>query len=215
MCGRFTLHANMNLLLSQFAQEAGLVPDWMPRFNIAPSQSVPVIRDGKLTMLRWGLIPSWAKEAKIGYSMINARADTVATKPAFRKAFESRRCLIPADGFYEWQKLGKVKQPYFFHRPDDSLFAFAGLWESNREFGESCSLVTTTANGVVSVAHDRMPVVLDRSDWQAWVSPSSSKAQLEGLLRPAADDYLVATPVSQFVNNPKNEGAGCIEPLAK
>ncbi|MFO0898004.1 MAG: SOS response-associated peptidase [Pirellulales bacterium] len=162
MCGRFTLRQVPHEWVKQLA-----LPIFSPRYNIAPTQQVLAIRQREgireAVELRWGLIPSWADDPKIGNRLINARAETVATKPAFRQAYKRRRCLILADGFYEWQKQGKTKQPYFIHRPDDQPFAFAGLWEwwkGNVLEIASCTIITTEANELMRPLHDRMPVIL-------------------------------------------------------
>jgi putative SOS response-associated peptidase YedK len=197
-----------------------------PRYNIAPTQDVAVIRaDGAgrrtATMMRWGLVPSWSKAMTSGPPMINARSETLAEKPAFRSALRSRRCLVPADGFYEWQLTpsgGKgKKQPYYIHRPDGQPFAFAGLWESwkNPESQlaiESCTIVTTAANAALSNLHDRMPVVLAPADYSLWLDPHVHEPEkLQHVLAPCGDDELVAEPVSTHVNRAANDDARCIE----
>lgn len=212
MCGRFTLRTNLYLLASEFGYDQSVTSDWRPRYNIAPTQQIFVLREGLLSQMKWGLIPPWAREAKVGNTMINARGETIAEKRSFKKPFEKQRCLIPADGFYEWQKLGKEKQPLLFELHDKGLFAFAGLWEANKEFGESCTIITTSANGTLAPYHDRMPVIVDRADWQIWLANSSSKAQLESLVRPAPNDLLTTTPVSKTVNSPRHDGPECVEP---
>jgi putative SOS response-associated peptidase YedK len=163
------------------------------------------------------LIPSWATDIKIGYKMINARSETVVGKPAFRAAFKRRRCVIPADGYYEWKAVGKLKQPYLFHRKDDKPFGFAGLWERwehGDEPVESCTIVTTDANKVSGQIHNRMPVILDEQGVAEWLHPSSEAADLTALLKPASDDLLVATAVSKLVNSPKNEDPKCVEAVS-
>lgn len=218
MCGRFTVRARLNQIAADFRPT--VTPDLPLRYNIAPTQSVPVIRqvgngDRQLDLLHWGLIPSWADDPKIGNKMINARADGVATKPSFRSAFKQRRCLVVTDGFYEWQKVGSKKQPYFIHRPDDRPFAFAGLWEHWRR-GElaidSCTIITTEANELMRPLHDRMPVILQPEDYDLWLDPAvQAREKLEPLLRPAAEDFLEAYPVSTTVNKPINDAAECIQ----
>jgi putative SOS response-associated peptidase YedK len=197
--------------------------DLLPRYNVSPSQSVAAIRhaDGRRTLarLRWGLIPSWAKDPKIDYQCINARAETVATKPAFRSAFKRRRCLIPADGFLEWQKLSaKKKQPYHIRLRDESVFTFAGLWECwhppEGEPVETCTIVTTEANDLVRPLHDRMPVILDGGDRDAWLAPDAEAVLLQPLLRPFPAELMEAVAVSTLVNSPKNDLPECLEPLA-
>lgn len=210
MCGRYTLSARR----LERAEKAlySLFPELDPRYNIAPSQDVPIIRESpegkyELVMARWGLIPRWAKEPKTGYSMINARAETVTAKPAFRDAFRRRRCLIPADGFYEWKKAGTVKQPFHIRLRGGGDFAFAGLWERWRGEGqeiESCSIIVTDANDLLRTIHDRMPVILDPTDYAAWLNPENRDAEaLAGLLVPYSAERMEAVPVSRRVNSPK------------
>jgi putative SOS response-associated peptidase YedK len=217
MCGRFTLRTPASVLVRQFALGAGLQ---LPlRYNIAPTQQVPVVRavEGgrQLAMMKWGLIPSWADDPKIGYSLINARSETAATKPSFRAAMKSRRCLIPADGFFEWKKEGKKKLPIYFRRQDDQPFAFAGLWERWSKAGdpvESCTILTTSANELVQPYHVRMPVILSQRDYTAWLDPQTTDAaKLSYLFEPCRVDELTAYPVNPVVNNARHEGADCIE----
>jgi putative SOS response-associated peptidase YedK len=191
------------------------------RYNIAPSQKVLAVRQEagggrEGVMLKWGLIPSWAKEPGIGNSLANARADTVAEKPAFRSAFKRRRCLVVADGFYEWGKGDGGKIPYYFQLKDSGPFAFAGLWErwdKGEEPIETCTLITTEANGVVGQIHDRMPVILMPGDYEHWLDPKQQEAgPLKELLRPLADELMINHAVSKLVNNPRNERRECIEP---
>jgi putative SOS response-associated peptidase YedK len=178
MCGRYTLHTSRERLLEHFQLQSRL--ELVPRFNIAPSQAVPAVRQGEeqreLVMLRWGLIPAWAKEEKSGYRMINARAETVASKPAFRSALRYRRCLLPADGFYEWRAGPRGKQPYYIRLREGDVFAFAGLWEHwegpDGKVIESCTIIVTNANEVLRPVHDRMPVILDPADYHRWLDPS-------------------------------------------
>lgn len=201
------------------------VPPFTPRFNVAPSQPVPVVRlapqqpqpQRELVWLRWGLIPSWAKDPAIGNRMINARAETVAEKPAYRAALRRRRCLVAADGFYEWQRTGKRKQPYFIRMRDDRPFALAGLWEAwegpDHSSIESCTLLTTEPNELLRPIHDRMPVILAADDYPRWLDPAAEEpGRLAPLLRPYPGGEMVAGPVSTFVNSPANEGPKCIEP---
>jgi putative SOS response-associated peptidase YedK len=211
------------------AEHFGLldVEPLQPRFNIAPTQAVAAVRRvpessepaRQLVLLRWGLVPSWAKDPKIGNSLINARAESVAAKPAFRTAFRRRRCLVVADGFYEWQRTGTKKQPYFIRLADDRPFAFAGLWEfwegPDHSALESCTLITTSANELMAPIHDRMPVILSPDDYDRWLDPAIQKPdQLQPLLRPYPSGEMLAYPVSTHVNNPRNEDAECIAPAA-
>ncbi|MGE0759236.1 MAG: SOS response-associated peptidase [Pirellulaceae bacterium] len=223
MCGRFTLRTPLTQLIEQFEVSSQL--QVALRFNIAPTQSIVAVRapaDGtgrELVLLKWGLIPSWADDPAIGNRMINARADGVATKPSFRSAFKKRRCLILADGYYEWQKVGAKKQPYLIHRQDDGPFAFAGLWERWRggadgEAIESCTIITTDANPVTRPIHDRMPVILEPEDYDRWLSPDvQDREELESLLVPSLTQDLVADRVSTYVNNPRHEDEACVQPI--
>jgi putative SOS response-associated peptidase YedK len=221
MCGRFSLRASGADLAEQFGLAEA--PDLPPRYNIAPTQPVAVVRAGPggvaLALLRWGLIPRWAKGPEIGSRLINARAEAVAEKPAFREAFRRRRCLVPADGFFEWQARGGRKQPYHFRLRDGRPFAFAGLWESWRgedgEALESCAILTTEANGVVGPVHGRMPVILGPADYGRWLDPRAQEpGQLRPLLRPYPAEEMAACPVGPWVNDPRHEGPRCLEPLA-
>jgi putative SOS response-associated peptidase YedK len=192
-----------------------------PRFNVAPSQSVAVVRlnrDGgrSLGVAKWGLVPHWAKELP-KVRPINARAETVATSGMFRQAFGRRRCLVPADGFYEWRKVGGAKQPMFVHFPDDRVFALAGVWERWRERDgddplDTCAVVTTTPNEVMSPIHDRMPVILRPGDYAAWLDPNTSPDAAANLLRPYGDGELEAVAVDRAVNSPRNDGPECLRP---
>jgi putative SOS response-associated peptidase YedK len=218
MCGRFTLRTRAGQIAEEFKLAA--VPDLPLRYNIAPTQRVATVRqvgsgDRQLDLLHWGLIPAWADDPKIGNRMINARADGVATKPSFRSAFKQRRCLVVADGFYEWQKTGAHKQPFYVRRPDGRPFAFAGLWEHWRRSElaiDSCTIITTDANELMRPVHDRMPVILQPEDYDLWLDPGvQAREKLEPLLRPAAEGLLEAYPVSTLVNRPGNDVAECIE----
>lgn len=200
----------------------GVVPDVAPRYNIAPTQSVAVVRERvqgarELVLLYWGLIPSWSRDRAMGARMINARAETLAEKPAFRGAFRARRCLVVADGFYEWQKLGDRKRPHHIRMADGRPFAFAGLWErwegAGGEAVESCAIVTTTPNRLLAPIHDRMPAIVEPGLYAAWLDPRQHDADaLAGILRPYAAEDLIVTPVSQRVNNPANDGPECVRP---
>lgn len=172
----------------------------------------------ELTLLHWGLVPFWSKDKKIGYRTINARAETVASKPTFRAAFRHRRCLIPADGFYEWQTQPGGKQPYYITLQEQGLFAFAGLWEQwrgdNDEVLESCTLIVTEANALMQPIHHRMPVILDPKDYDTWLDPANAaKREPAALLKPYPAQRMAAYPVSREVNNPKHTDASCIAPL--
>ncbi len=222
MCGRFTLRTPAKEIAVLF--DLNEIPDLTPRYNIAPTQSVAAIRrDTKsqvdnFVLLRWGLIPFWADSPKVGYRMINARAETVSEKPAFRNAFEKRRCVVLADGFFEWKKIGTKKQPFYFYLQDEQPFAFAGLWERWRrvdETIESCTIIVTEANELVEPIHDRMPVILPKASHEMWLDINfQDKAQLESLLTPFPADEMASHPVSTVVNSPRNDESGCVSPLA-
>ncbi len=220
MCGRYNLITDAQALVDFFELRNSLLIE--PRYNIAPSQSIPVVRaDGQgreLVFQRWGLVPHWAKESKIGYSMINARAETVAEKPSFRDAFRYRRCLIPATGFYEWKPINAGKQPYNIRIGDGLLFAFAGLWESwkgeDNKLLETCTIIVTKANDAISPIHDRMPVVLSPSEYSTWLAPTiTDPDRLTPLLRPCPADWVNSYPVSRLVGSPKNDSPECILPV--
>ena len=198
-----------------------------PRYNIAPTQPVAIVRvdpDRSLmlpqrewTHVVWGLIPGWAKDPSIGARLINARSETAADKPSFRAAMKYRRCLVPADGFYEWQKVPGGKQPMFIHRMNHAPFAIAGLWERwtspDGSLIESCTLLTTEPNAMMAGIHNRMPVILDPVDYAMWLDAGHVKPDaVQHLLRPCPDDWLTAYPVSTVVNNARNETPACVEP---
>ena len=214
MCGRLTQSSKT----IDYARMLDAVPSMTakPSYNVAPSQPITICRmNGERTLLqvRWGLIPFWAKDTKTGYSMINARAETVATKPAYRSAFKKRRCLIPTDGFYEWQARDSGKQPYFIHREDKQPFALAGLWEhweKDEQLIESCTIIVTSANKVLSPIHDRMPVIIDPENFQSWLDPERDGNELTGLLVPHAESGFEAYPISTAVNKPTNNDPGLI-----
>jgi putative SOS response-associated peptidase YedK len=221
MCGRYTLYAPKAEVLADLF---GLtdVPPLEPRYNITPTQQVPAVRactdapGRELVLLRWGLIPSWADDLSIGNRLINARAETVASKPSFRSAFRRRRCLLVADGFYEWAQEDGRKQPYYFRLKDGQPFAFAGLWEEWQRGGESvasCTILTTTANNLLASYHERMPVILPRQDHSPWLDRQlQDPAMLEALLRPYPSGEMAAYPVSARVNNPRNDDPQCLQP---
>lgn len=225
MCGRYLLKAPADALRRAF----GFVeqPNLMPRYNIAPTQDAPVIRERRepkgertLQMLRWGLIPWFAADMKGGAKLINARGESVAIKPSFREAFRKRRCLVLADGFYEWRVEGKLRQPYLIQRRDHEPFAFAGLWERwvpkvqppDPPYIDSFSIVTTSANALLKPLHERMPVILAPEDWGRWLDRGASEADLKALLKPAAEHLLSYVPVSTRVNAAAPDDAGLIEP---
>jgi putative SOS response-associated peptidase YedK len=200
-------------------------PDLEPRYNIAPTQMVAVVRlDAKtarrqLRLMKWGLIPFWAKDPSIGSRLINARAEDAAEKPAFKAAFRYRRCLVPADGFYEWKKVERKRQPYFIGSADKKPFAFAGLWERWKgpqgDTIESCTILTTDSNDLVQPIHDRMPLILKVEDHDLWLDPAVQKPEdLQHLLKPYPSEQMTGHPVSPNVNKAAYESADCIEPVA-
>ena len=224
MCGRFTLRAELARIAEWF--EVADVPRWRwrPRYNIAPTQPVVACRlgaDGRrqLVQLRWGLIPAWAADPAFGARCINARAETVHQKPAFRSAFTRRRCLVPADGFFEWRTEGKVKQPYWCGMADDGLFAIAAIWERWQKDGaepiESVALLTTEANDTVRPIHKRMPVILPRRTYAAWLDPATDRTSLRALLGPFPSRAMKCYAVSRIVNRPAEDGPQCVEPLPR
>ena len=215
MCGRYTLKTDAR----QIQAELGLdeTPALQPRYNIAPTQAAPiVVEPGKLTLAQWGLIPHWAPDATIAGRLINARADTLEEKPAFREAFKRRRCLVVADGFYEWQHAGKVSQPFFIHLQSGRPFTFAGLWETWRAPNGldvvSFTVVTTRANELMSRLHDRMPVFLSPEQRVKWLAPTEDLAALESLLEPVTPEPLAAFEVERHVNSVAVDDARCLEP---
>ena len=221
MCGRYTLRTPVERLAEEFGFEGSPV-EISANYNVAPTQSVAtVLEEGgqrRLEVLRWGLIPPWADDPQIGSRMINARSETAPEKPSFRRAFRERRCLIPADGFYEWQRTNGAKQPFYIHMQDGRPFAFAGLWESWGKGGEgevrTCAILTTEANAVVGEVHERMPVIVAPDAYDVWLDPASERDELVGLLGPYPVDEMEAYPVSRFVNSPSNNDPRCVEPAA-
>ena len=219
MCGRFTLRTPPRDIAELFRLVD--VPELHPRYNIAPTQPVAAVRqigqDRELSLFQWGLIPSWAKDPRMGAQLINARAESIATKPSFRSAFRRRRCLIFADGFYEWQKTrAKTKQPFYIRLANDRLFAFAGLWEhwegADSAAIESCTIITTDANDLLRPLHDRMPVILPEQEYGRWLDPQlDDPVKLQALLKPYPAEQMTAYPVSTFVNSPRSESPRCIE----
>jgi putative SOS response-associated peptidase YedK len=224
MCGRYTLHHTLKEIEERFGVEA-IEELISPRYNIAPSQTVPVIRRAQLgedlremAGCKWGLIPYWAKDPKIGNNLINAKAETIADKPSFKQAFARRRCLIPADGFFEWKKRGKEpSQPIYVRKRGGGLFAFAGLWEEWKtpegETLESCTIITVEPNELISKIHHRMAAILNPDDEATWIDPQSKIDDLPRLLRPYESDDLEAIPVSRAVNSPAHNSPDCIAPV--
>ncbi len=216
MCGRYTITTPPAALRRLFAFLN--LPNLAPRWNVAPTQAAPVVRltpaGRALHLLRWGLIPAWAKEPNNSAPLINARADTVATKPSFREAFRSRRCLVPADGFFEWRIEQGRKQPYCIALEGGAPFAFAGLWEAWRgpaETIESFAIVTTEANDALRPLHERMPVILPPEAYEGWLA--GAPAEAHKLLRPLPSDQVAFQPVAPRVNSAKHDDPGCVAPL--
>jgi putative SOS response-associated peptidase YedK len=223
VCGRYRLSRRKQIIEEHFDSVSG-EEDWSPRWNIAPTQPIPVIRQNpkepirELSLMRWGLIPSWAKDASVAAKMINARSETASTKPAFRDALKSRRCLIPADGFYEWMRTGKTKQPYCFEINEGQLFPFAGIWDRWKDPSDgwikTCSILTTTPNAVTATIHDRMPVILDPDSYDLWLDPDMTKVEaVSDLLRPFDARMMRCYPVSTRINHVANDDEGCSAPV--
>ena len=224
MCGRYRLSRRKQILEEHFLGQFDELDDWNPHYNIAPTQHVPVIRQHPkepvrmLSLLRWGLIPSWSKDSSGAARMINARSETVNTLPAFREAFKLRRCLIPADGFYEWKKNGTTKQPYCFEVNHGELLAFAGLWDRWKnpagEWIRSCSILTTTPNAVTEKVHDRMPVILDPDNYDLWLDPGMRDvAVISELLKPFDANQMREYPVNTRINNVANDDEESARPV--
>lgn len=223
MCGRYRL-SRRKQIVEEYFDSVSSEEDWAPRYNIAPTQPVPVIRQHpkepvrQISTMRWGLIPSWARDASGAASMINARLETASTKPAFRDALKSRRCLIPADGFYEWRRDGKTKQPFCFEVNQGQLFAFAGLWDRwknpSGEWVKTCSILTTTPNAVTSAVHDRMPVILDPNSYDLWLDPGMNNVvEVSNLLKPFDAGLMRSYPVSTRINHVANDDEECSRPV--
>ncbi|TAJ06965.1 MAG: SOS response-associated peptidase [Nitrospirae bacterium] len=222
MCGRFSQTSSPEVVAEQFGF-VGVPLFLTPRYNIAPSQPVAVVRTHhesgmrECVLLRWGLIPSWAKDQAIGYKMINARAETASEKPAFRGPFRSRRCLILADGFYEWQREGRRKQPFYIRLKDRRPFAFAGLWDKWEPQGgeavESCTILTTGPNDVLKPIHERMPVIVAPQAYSLWLDPTVQQVEaIRPILQPYSADRMEVYPVSLLVNNSRHNAPTCLEP---
>jgi putative SOS response-associated peptidase YedK len=223
MCGRYRL-SRRKQMVEEYFDCVSDEPDWNPRYNIAPTQPIPVIRQNpkeptrELSLVRWGLIPSWARDSSVAAKMINARSETASTKPAFRDAMKSRRCLIPADGFYEWQKTEKGKQPYCFEVNGGELFAFAGIWDRWKDASgmaiETCSILTTTPNAVTAPVHDRMPVILDPDNYDLWLDPGTMDvSEASELLKPYDARQMRCYPISTRINHAANDDPECSAPV--
>ncbi len=225
MCGRYTLVAPSDLVVDLFKIDEPI--ELAARFNIAPTQEAPVVLvepepspRRRLEQFRWGLVPFWAKDRSLGDRMINARSETVAEKPAYRASFKKRRCLVVADGFYEWQATGGPKQPYFFRLRSGQPFAMAGLWDRwdkapDENPLQTYTILTTGPNEVVAPVHHRMPVILQPSKYESWLDPNNQdRTELNELLVSSPAEEMEALPVSTYVNNPANQGPRCIEPIS-
>ena len=229
MCGRYALRTSTPKLARLLGVEPKSISDrvdsFEPSYNIAPTQSVLACRSNReftpeLVTMRWGLIPSWSKGDTGKFSMINARAETINERPAYRTAVRFRRCLIPADGFYEWQRRPEVKQPYFIGLRSAEPFAFAGIWErwkdANRQSLISCSIITTEANQALRAIHYRMPVILEEADYEKWLNPRvTNRDEIAPMLRPYADEAVISYPVSSFVNKAANNDERCWQSIAE
>jgi putative SOS response-associated peptidase YedK len=223
MCGRYRLTAKERYLRDHFGLDVGV--KWLPRWNIAPTQMIPTIRQHPkeptriFSLMRWGLIPCWAKDPSIGLKAINAMSETAALKPVFRDAFKYRRCLIPADGFYEWKAIGpKQKQAYNFGTLDGSAFAFAGLWDRwlqpDNTMLETCAILTTPPNSLVAAVHDRMPAILNEEDYDCWLDPGiTDPKRVAGCLKPFDQNLMKKYAVSDRVNRPENDDETCAEEI--
>ena len=222
MCGRYRLSRRKQLVEEYFDCDPW-DEDWSPRYNIAPTQTVPVIRQNpkepirELSVMKWGLVPHWAKDSSGAVGMINARSETASTKAAFHDPIRFRRCLIPADGFYEWKRDGKTKQPFCFEVNQGRLFAFAGLWDRWKDPGgnwiKTCSILTTTPNAVTSSVHDRMPVILDPDNYDLWLDPGVTKVEaVSDLMKPYDARLMRSYPVSTRINHVANDDEECSAP---
>ena len=220
MCGRFQLKPEEDWMAEFGVPDP---PELTPRYNIAPAQDIVAIRREaggvrRAGLLRWGLVPSFAEDPAVGNRMINARAETVARKPAFREPFQKRRCLVPADGFYEWRRMGGARDPYLLKMRDGHTFAFASVWDRwGRDVAriESCAILTTGANALLAPIHDRMPVILDRSDYDLWLDPEAREEDLQRILRPFPATEMMAVPVSARVNSTAVDDPECERPVAE
>lgn len=219
MCGRYRLSRRKELI-EQYFDSASWDDDWSPRFNIAPTQPVPVVRQNpknpvrELSLMKWGLIPYWARDASIATGTINAKSETAASKPAFRDPLKSRRCLVPADGFYEWKRKGTSKQPFCFEVGEGELFAFAGIWDGWQDpsgrWVKTCSILTTTPNALTTTVHDRMPVILESADYDLWLDPRTQNvALISKLLKPYDARAMRFYPVSMRINHVGNDDEQC------
>ena len=220
MCGRFALTADLDYLIERFQIAYPIEFDYAPRYNIAPSQNVTVVVKGqkgnKMGQLRWGLVPSWAKDPNIGYKMINARSETAHEKASFKHSLRSRRCLIIADSFYEWKRENSSKQPHRIYLKHNKPFAFAGLWSTWEKEGTklaTCTVLTTSSNELMCELHDRMPVILPNEAEETWLDPQTDLDTITGMLQRYPASEMAHYPVSHKVNSPKSEGKELAEPI--
>ncbi len=225
MCGRYVRRADKQRIAEHFRVDPGTFPDLRQSYNVAPQTIQPIVRlnretgEREIVLMRWGLVPFWARDAKIGYSTINAKAETIAISPSFREAFRRRRCLVPADAFYEWQKIdAKTKQPFAIGMKDGSPYAFAGLWErwrdpATKEVLETYTIITTDPNELLEPLHNRMPVILHPKDYDRWLRPADPSHLPVDLLRAYPADNMRAWKVDRQVGNVRNDNDGCIAPL--
>ncbi|WP_408009421.1 SOS response-associated peptidase [Pseudalkalibacillus sp. A8] len=223
MCGRFTLTAEIDLLMDWFEiDEFAAELDLPPRYNIAPSQEIlAIVSNGekrRAGFLKWGLVPFWARDPSIGHKLINARAETVPEKPSFKHAFNKRRCLIPTNGFFEWKKDGNHKQPKYIKMKDDKPFAFAGLWEKWKDDKgmpvHTCTILTTKPNELMEDIHNRMPVILPKEDYSRWLQWDGEKEALIDMMKPFSASEMMAYDVPTIVNSPRNDVPECIESVS-
>jgi len=223
VCGRYRL-SKRKQIIEEYFDAADWQDDWSPRYNIAPTQPIPVIRQHpkeptrQLSLMKWGLVPHWSKDASSAASTINARSETAAEKPAFRDPLKYRRCLIPVDGFYEWKRNEASKQPYCFEVNEGELFAFAGLWDgwkdAEGQWVKSCSILTTTPNAVTSAVHDRMPAILRKDDYEVWLDPGMQNvAAISELLKPYDAQSMRCYPVGTRINYVANDDEECSRPV--
>jgi putative SOS response-associated peptidase YedK len=222
MCGRYTLTLSKDAVWAQIPGIRSFDMPWKPHYNLAPTQVIPAMasdRPDTVTGLRWGLIPSWAKDHAIGQKLINARGETLTEKPSFKNLYRSRRCLIPADGFYEWQAVGRRKQPTYIRFCSGQLFTFAGLWDAWKDtqgnIVRSCTIITTLANELIQKLHHRMPVIVEENLREMWLDQKfTDTKRLDEIIRPFPSEAMEAYPVSPAVNKAENDGPELIKPIA-
>ncbi len=222
MCGRYTLTLNKDGIQTQIPILRSFDMPWKPHYNLAPMQTIPAVvssRPDTVVGLHWGLIPSWAKDRTIAQKLINARGETLTEKPSFKNLYKSRRCLIPADGFYEWRAMGRTKQPTYIRFRSGKLFTFAGLWDEWKDaegnIVPSCTIITTVANELIQKFHHRMPVIVEENLREMWLDQKRTETkQLDEIIRPFPAEVMEAYPVSHAVNKAENDGPECVRPIA-